>query len=189
MQDLGTLGGQYSEANGIDDHGRVVGGSDTASGHDAFLYSNGSMQDLGSIGGSGNSEASAINGHGEVAGWSYVGNTFSYHAFLYRNGSMQDLGSLAGAGGVSQATAINAGSQIVGWSVTDQFGAPQHAFLYSNGTMVDLNTLDTSSPIAGYVTLYRATGINDHGWIVANGVDSRTGATHAYLLVPLASHP
>lgn len=190
MQDLGTLnGGAYSQATAVNAHGRVVGWSDTSSGQHAFLYSHGSMQDLGTIGGSGSaSQANGINRAGQVVGWSYVGTTNSYHAFLYSNGNMQDLGTLAGATFDSQANAINTRGQIVGWSDTDAFGSPQHAFLYSNGTMVDLNILDTSSPLASYVTLYSATGINDRGWIVANGVDSRTGEAHAYLLIPLASH-
>jgi hypothetical protein len=36
--------------------------------------------------------------------------------------------------------------------------------------------------IAAYVILDSGKAINDNGWIVANGVDSRTGKTHAYLL-------
>jgi hypothetical protein len=50
--------------------------------------------------------------------------------------------------------------------------------------MIDLNTLDVGSPLAVYVTLTEAVDINDNGWIVANGIDSRTGNTHAYLLKP-----
>ena len=38
LTDLGTLGGGYSYAYGINDAGQVVGGSDTAAGADACLY-------------------------------------------------------------------------------------------------------------------------------------------------------
>ncbi len=48
ITDLGTLGGSYSYAYGINDSGQVVGGAATASGaQHAFLYSGGSMTDLG----------------------------------------------------------------------------------------------------------------------------------------------
>jgi hypothetical protein len=59
------------------------------------------------------------------------------------------------------------------------------AFLYRNGTMIDLNTLDTTSALATYVSLTSAQAINDNGWIVADGVDSRTGQQHVYLLSPV----
>ena len=52
MIDLGTLGGTYSYANGINNKGQIVGYSLTASGQDhAFLYSGGKMTDLGTLGG------------------------------------------------------------------------------------------------------------------------------------------
>lgn len=38
--------------------------------------------------------------------------------------------------------------------------------------------------LAPFLTLTSASGINESGWIAATGVDSRTGATHAYLLKP-----
>jgi probable HAF family extracellular repeat protein len=79
---------------------------------------------------------------------------------------------------------INSGNQVTGSSDTPG-DASSHAFLYSNGKMLDLNTLDTTSPMAKYVTLTDAPGINDKGWIVANGVDSRTGNEHAYVLKPV----
>jgi hypothetical protein len=48
--------------------------------------------------------------------------------------------------------------------------------------MNDLNTLIVASdPLKPYVTLTSAVGINDSLLILANGVDSRTSKTHAYL--------
>jgi probable HAF family extracellular repeat protein len=108
------------------------------------------------------------------------------HAFLYNNGSLQDLGTLGGTG--SAALGINASGEIVGKSATTGDLA-QHAFLYTNGQMYDLNALDTSSPLATYVTLTQGTAINTQGWIVADGVDSRTGQQHGYLLENLSPVP
>jgi len=49
--------------------------------------------------------------------------------------------------------------------------------------MKDLNSLiEPGGPLAQYVTLTEAAAINDNGWIVADGIDSRTGDTNAYLL-------
>ena len=50
VTDLGTLGGNYSAAKGINSSGQVVGNSLNASGfYRAFLYSGGSMTDLGTL--------------------------------------------------------------------------------------------------------------------------------------------
>ena len=57
-----------SWAVAINDRGQVVGSSDTAAGDlHAFLYSDGAMTDLGTLGGT-NSWASGINDRGQVVG-------------------------------------------------------------------------------------------------------------------------
>ena len=179
MQDLGTLpGGSFSEAYGINQSGQVVGGADNSSGYEhAFLWSNGTMQDLGTLSGGPNGVATAINNAGQVAG--YADNSSGWaQAFLYSNGTMQGLGTLPGSV-KSEAWAINQSGQIVGETDSSPYSV-YHAFIYTGGRMIDLNSL--IAPSAGW-TLESATGINDLGQIVGDGVNP-SGQTDAFLLTP-----
>jgi probable HAF family extracellular repeat protein len=146
--DLGVLPrGSYSIATGINASGQVTGSSDigTRDSH-AFLFSNGTMQDLGTLGGKA-SRGIAINAAGQVLGWSYINDTITVHPFLFSGGSMQDLGIAA------TARAMNDFGQVTG-----HLGSPEHAFLFSNGTMYDLGTPPGFTSTTGY-------GINNSGQV------------------------
>ena len=126
MTDLGTLGGAASEAAGINNCGQVVGEAYTSSGAEhAFLYSGGTMQDLGTLFAGSNSFAAGINNSGLIVGAASTphelhGNPPIEHAFLYSDGLMQDLNSLiAPTSGwtLNEANAINDSGQIVGMGV------------------------------------------------------------------------
>ncbi|HTL28937.1 MAG TPA: hypothetical protein VL282_06950, partial [Tepidisphaeraceae bacterium] len=111
LTDLGTLGGANSAAYAINDSGQVTGWADTGdpgTSH-AFLYSNGSMSDLGSLNGDSTSEGRAINASGQIVGGSYTSPP-PVHGFLYSNGSMQDLAQEP----LDQPTGINASGVISG---------------------------------------------------------------------------
>src|SRR6202030_3969433 len=69
VKDLGTLpNGLFSVARGINNHGQVVGDSETNGFFQphAFLFENGVMADLGTLPGANFSEATGINKHGQV---------------------------------------------------------------------------------------------------------------------------
>jgi len=95
ITDLGTLGGNESNALGINNSGQIVGYSRTNSNLDhAFLWDRGSMVDLGTLGGD-TSRAADINDFGQIAGTSFrqIGPIHTPHAFLWENGAMTDLGT------------------------------------------------------------------------------------------------
>ena len=148
VTDLGALGGFRSIATGINDSGQVVGAvyNDDAGILDqtarAFLYSNGTMHDLGSVDGFTVNVPNGINSSGQVvgyAGWPGFYALGSNHAFINSNGVITDLGA-----GADNATGINDNGQVVGTFIPSSTGS-EHAFLYTNGTMTDLGTLGGKS--------------------------------------------
>lgn len=139
VTDLGTLGGEWSQATALNDSGQVVGraaGSD-GQGHAFSWTAGGGMVDLGTLGGP-SSSATAVNGHGVVVGYADRADG-STHAYSWTAaGGMVDLGALGGAS--SAATAVNDDGVVVGYA--DVAGGTYHAFLWKPGeAMTDLGTL------------------------------------------------
>jgi probable HAF family extracellular repeat protein len=174
ITDLGTFGGSTSTANAINDLGQIVGSADLTNASPkwthAFLYTNGMMVDLGTLGDYVNSfgtyslsSAWGINSAGQIVGKSYT-TAGRYHAFLYDQEQMTDLGVLAGSD-QSEARSINASGQIVGFTEGPLF----HAFLYDSGTMTDLNTLGGTESAA--------LGINNAGQIVGDSWANTSGGS------------
>lgn len=169
--------GRIYASSGINEHGQIVGQSlRDGQGSTAFLWQDGKVTDLGTLGGN-RSSATAINERGMVIGWSTVagGSLSNAHAFVWQAGTLQDLGNLGGQ--PTRAYGLNASGQIVGYS-SDAAGRPV-AFVWENGRMASLNEL--VDPASGW-RLTVANAINDHGQIVAYG--SRSNQWHACLLTP-----
>jgi len=186
MIDLGTLpGDSNSIAYGINkatnSHGvQVVGESDSASGQrHAFLWQNGVMTDLGTLGGT-FSIAYAISDPGQVTGQASLNGDTVTHAFLWQNGVMTDLRTLGGT--FSNGQAINAGGQVAGES-SPKNSTEVNGFRWApstpNGTtgkMTDLGTLN----LGGTVKQSGARGINDAGSVVGWTGDGLGILAHAF---------
>jgi probable HAF family extracellular repeat protein len=169
---ISTLGSSVSLANAINNSGEIAGWNSYNSNSNfdpqAFLYSNGSMQNINSpsLFPSG-TEAYGINNAGEVVGTGYLSPS-NFHAFLYSGGKMKDLGP----SGAFQATAyaINTSGQIVG-TYSPNSGA-SGTFLYTNRTMTTLP--NPAGSRGGF-----GVAINDNGEIVGALYPSSSGGSHA----------
>jgi probable HAF family extracellular repeat protein len=161
ITDLGTLEGGYeSIATSVNNRGQVVGfATNTIPDADsmvglgvqtrAFLWQDGSIQDLGTLGTGTDAVALIVNERGQIAGNSYTSSepsavcqqaevgSLTTGAFLWDHGIMKDLGSLGGT--CTFAFDLNNRGEVVGGSslAGDQM---QHPFLYDGRNLVDLGT-------------------------------------------------
>ncbi len=132
MTALGTLGGDWSQAYGINDAGQLTGIAYTTGnlGAHAFIYTDGVLKDLGTLGGA-YSTGTSINSAGVVVGYATPANpnATGYHAFVYAGSKMHDLNSLIppSSGWVLEAAnAINDSDEIVGYGTIH---GEEHGFL------------------------------------------------------------
>jgi probable HAF family extracellular repeat protein len=189
MVDLGTLGGLESAAVYVNNGGQVVGMATSDAVFDSvsflgaalhpFLWQDGVMRDLGTLGGPDATPASGCTNdrNGLVAGTSLTNSTPNattdsptQHPFLWENGRMLDLGTLGGT--LASAQCANSGGQVIGQSNLAG-DVEQHAFLWERGTMTDLATLGGSFSVALW--------LNDAGEAVGGALTPGDESFHASL--------
>jgi probable HAF family extracellular repeat protein len=156
LRDLGTLGGNDAVAFAINGSDTIYGMSytDTVANDSTglptfhpFLWKNGSMQDLGTLGGTEATPGSfnwgpwgpVLNDHGQAIGTSTLAGDETWHAFLWDKNKMIDLGTLGGDN--SEALAINERGWVVGRSDYSPDSTNHHAVLWRNGTIQDLGLI------------------------------------------------
>ena len=195
VTDLGSLG-LGSAPNGINATGVVTGKSSlptlvptpscvpyhnhkpvcTEHPYHAFVWSNGTMTDLGTLGSGNFSAGEAINSSGEVAGWSDTNADVGQEASVWNGGKVTGLGVPLD----SVAAGINDSGQVVGsWGTTSTGSQP---FLYSNGTITDL-------PEPGFVATSnlgcQADAINNNAQIAGTcwGYNSKLSSVYLHLVL------
>jgi probable HAF family extracellular repeat protein len=171
MEDLGTLGGPEASAYFMNERGQVVGTSlinsipNSVTGIptlDPFIWADGKMMDLGTLGGT-IGIPNALSNRGQVVGLSNVAGDQSFHPFLWTEAEgMQDLGTFGGSTG--QANWINEAGQIVGWA-TNLGDQALYAFLWRRGMLTKL------TPMRGEACSV-ALGINSKSQVV--GLSAKT---------------
>jgi probable HAF family extracellular repeat protein len=166
VTDLGTIDTNgYSSAMAVNSIGQVTGaaGSTKTITSETFLYSNGGMASLGTLGGT-SGIGNGINSSGQVVGYSQNSKNI-YRAFISSGSVLTDIGDLGGGSAV--AYGVNDFSQVVGSAVTAD--GSNHPFLYSNGTMTDLGTLGSPKGNSWWNV---ASGINNAGTITGTSYDA-----------------
>jgi probable HAF family extracellular repeat protein len=175
LTELGTLGGTYSGAGGINDKGVIVGSSylPMSSTRRAFVWQDGVMRELQGLGGS-ESGASRINNRGVIVGTAFDTAGRQWMVRWSSAGSAPEPVMQRGA-----AYALNDHGDIAGNNLDT--GKP--FLLESDGTLTWL--LDLPAMQAGGWRSFGPTSINDRGWIV--GIAWKPGVSSlgtALLLMP-----
>jgi probable HAF family extracellular repeat protein len=176
LRDLGTLGGNDAAAQAINERGDVGGLSYTGTEINdttglptvhPFVWRNGMMQDLGSLGGTLSTPGSFasgpfgkfLNNRGDVAGTSTLPGDETWHAFVWTNNRVIEIGTFGGDN--SEAFFMSDNGEVLGRAEVSLVPFVRHAFLWKNGRMIDLG-----SPAP--CTRSTALGMNSAGQVVGD---------------------
>jgi len=153
------------------------------------LWANGTMTDLGTLGGT-SSNGNGVNNAGQVIGtaqnaipdpFSIAGLGTQTRAFLWQNGKTHDLGTLGGPDGFPQY--VNNNGQVAGVSYTSNIPDPNTGlppldpFLWENGKMKDLGNFGGTNDFIGPFLF----GLNNTGEVTGTMALAGDQIYHAFL--------
>src|ERR1700730_13964896 len=197
MQDIGTLGGNDAGAFYINDRGQIAGFSHTSPTPDPvtglppldpFLWDNGKMIDLGTLGGVlglFTGFGGGLNNRGQVIGSSSIAadpgaclnpeTNPNCHPFLWDSGKMFDLATTTDGASPISADGINDKGEIAGAADFSAAGGSTFgAYLWRNGTAFNLGTVNEDC-------FSRALAINNRPQIVGNSFFCNFAFDHGFL--------
>jgi probable HAF family extracellular repeat protein len=184
IQDLGQIfnpGGPTPTE--INDKGVIVGHQyDSYNGYDrAFMWANGTINNLGAPSGYLSSWAYGINDQATNVGAAKISSSGGTYPYKHEYGAYTILGTLGGTYSSQQhsANSVNNGGHIVGSSLNSSGNARAVLWNPGNNSAVDLRTL------AGISSSYSsaANRINNSGWIVGLSHSADSGnPQHAFLV-------
>lgn len=170
---------QSSYPRALNDAGQVVGVDYASGGNRGYIWDrkNG-LRAIDGLTSGGAGLPSSINDHGEV-----VGSSSSHAIFWSEATGTVDLGDLPGGTDNSFASDINNHRQIVGYAHGQ--GNVAAVIWDSQRQIHDLNELLVRiNPDDQYLHMLGARKINDAGWILASGFDTRDNQSRSFLLTP-----
>jgi probable HAF family extracellular repeat protein len=178
VQDLGTLGGNSSQAYALNNSGQVVGFSNISNNvyaHAVLFSGTGSNNiDLDSQGPvSYTGEARGINDSGQIIGWAYTSSGRN-EATLFTASGKVNLGDLCNSPTASEAQAINGAGTVIGYADDCFYTAQGCRFSGQGSNNVSLGGIGGGINGVAY-------DINASGQIVGYGTRSDNEAQHATL--------
>jgi len=178
VKDLGTLGGNTSQAYALNNSGQVVGFSNISNNvyaHAVLFSGTGSnnvdLDSQGSVSYVG--EARGINDSGQIIGWAYT-SSGRYEATLFTASGKVILGDLCNSPTASEAQAINGAGTVIGYADDCFFTAQGCRFSGQGSNNVSLGGIGGGINGIAY-------DINASGQIVGYGTRSDNQAQHATL--------
>ena len=170
-----------ADVHAVNDRGQMVGVAETASGYQGFLWDNGTLVWVGTLGGD-ESKVEDINSQGQMVGCAEdaQGNA---RAVLYDQDVITDLGA---PGWATCAKRINDHGQIMGTYNRSAYGRTRyHAFFWDQGVFTDLGMLGNNADAIWPLDM------NNAGQIVGSGRTYYNYGSQPFLweqgrLIPLA---